>query len=173
MICLKASDDRYVENDIFNHSSCFILKIGKSKANKNLPAGISGRNGVENEILVGEDSLETFGSSLGTEETNRCRFCGLFSVRSLLTLHYKNIFRQLVHFRIFFFSLVISTWTFTLHEHTDIPGLLQSFNLLNLTVVPSVYLKVVLDKLLNATRLSINGYFAVSIVEHIKRIFYI
>ncbi|NXC79746.1 NPAT protein, partial [Cercotrichas coryphoeus] len=45
---------------------------GKSKANKNLPAGISGRNGVENEILVGEDSLETFGSSLGTEETNRC-----------------------------------------------------------------------------------------------------
>ncbi|XP_014733130.1 PREDICTED: protein NPAT isoform X2 [Sturnus vulgaris] len=45
---------------------------GKSKVNKNLPAGISGRNGVENEILVGEDSLETFGSSLGTEETNRC-----------------------------------------------------------------------------------------------------
>ncbi|NWY46405.1 NPAT protein, partial [Sylvia atricapilla] len=46
--------------------------VGKSKVNKNLPAGISGRNGVENEILVGEDSLETFGSSLGTEETNRC-----------------------------------------------------------------------------------------------------
>ncbi|XP_023775865.1 protein NPAT isoform X1 [Cyanistes caeruleus] len=45
---------------------------GKSKVNKNLPAGVSGRNGVENEILVGEDSLETFGSSLGTEETNRC-----------------------------------------------------------------------------------------------------
>ncbi|NWS01945.1 NPAT protein, partial [Motacilla alba] len=45
---------------------------GKSKVNKNLPAGISGRNGVENEILVPEDSLETFGSSLGTEETNRC-----------------------------------------------------------------------------------------------------
>ncbi|NWW35186.1 NPAT protein, partial [Panurus biarmicus] len=45
---------------------------GKNKVNKNLPAGISGRNGVENEILVGEDSLETFGSSLGTEETNRC-----------------------------------------------------------------------------------------------------
>ncbi|NXB82247.1 NPAT protein, partial [Donacobius atricapilla] len=45
---------------------------GKSKVNKNLPAGISGRNGEENEILVGEDSLETFGSSLGTEETNRC-----------------------------------------------------------------------------------------------------
>ncbi|XP_068037481.1 protein NPAT isoform X3 [Anomalospiza imberbis] len=45
---------------------------GKSKVNKNLPAGISGRNGVENEILVAEDSLETFGSSLGTEETNRC-----------------------------------------------------------------------------------------------------
>ncbi|NWZ63137.1 NPAT protein, partial [Acrocephalus arundinaceus] len=49
---------------------CF--DYGKSKVNKNLPAGISGRNGVENEILVGEDSLETFGSSLGTEETNRC-----------------------------------------------------------------------------------------------------
>ncbi|NWZ44168.1 NPAT protein, partial [Brachypodius atriceps] len=49
---------------------CF--EYGKSKVNKNLPAGISGRNGVENEILVGEDSLETFGSSLGTEETNRC-----------------------------------------------------------------------------------------------------
>ncbi|NWV76397.1 NPAT protein, partial [Dasyornis broadbenti] len=45
---------------------------GKSKVNKNSPAGISGRNGVENEILVGEDSLETFESSLGTEETNRC-----------------------------------------------------------------------------------------------------
>ncbi|NWV27416.1 NPAT protein, partial [Origma solitaria] len=45
---------------------------GKSKVNKNLPAGISGRSGVENEILVGEDSLETFESSLGTEETNRC-----------------------------------------------------------------------------------------------------
>ncbi|NWV65651.1 NPAT protein, partial [Malurus elegans] len=45
---------------------------GKSKVNKNLPPGISGRNGVENEILVGEDSLETFESSLGTEETNRC-----------------------------------------------------------------------------------------------------
>ncbi|NXF07644.1 NPAT protein, partial [Smithornis capensis] len=45
---------------------------GKSKVNKNLPAGISGRSGVENEILVGEDSLETFESSLGTEETSRC-----------------------------------------------------------------------------------------------------
>ncbi|XP_064501306.1 protein NPAT isoform X2 [Pseudopipra pipra] len=45
---------------------------GKSKVNKNLPAGISGRSGVENEILVGEDSLETFGSSLGTEESSRC-----------------------------------------------------------------------------------------------------
>ncbi|XP_059322496.1 protein NPAT [Ammospiza nelsoni] len=49
---------------------CF--DYGKSKVNKNLPGGISGRNGVENEILVAEDSLETFGSSLGTEETNRC-----------------------------------------------------------------------------------------------------
>ncbi|NXO33380.1 NPAT protein, partial [Locustella ochotensis] len=48
---------------------CF--DYGKSKVNKNLPGGISGRNGEENEILVGEDSLETFGSSLGTEETNR------------------------------------------------------------------------------------------------------
>ncbi|NWX37980.1 NPAT protein, partial [Notiomystis cincta] len=46
---------------------------GKSKVNKNLPAGISGRTGVENEILVGDDSLETFGTSLGTEETNRCQ----------------------------------------------------------------------------------------------------
>ncbi|XP_071410841.1 protein NPAT isoform X2 [Pithys albifrons albifrons] len=45
---------------------------GKSKVNKNLPAGISGRSGVENEILVGEDSLETFESSLGTEESSRC-----------------------------------------------------------------------------------------------------
>ncbi|NXC60575.1 NPAT protein, partial [Aleadryas rufinucha] len=45
---------------------------GKNKVNKNLPAGISGRNGVENEILVGENSLETLESSLGTEETNRC-----------------------------------------------------------------------------------------------------
>ncbi|NXD22044.1 NPAT protein, partial [Spelaeornis formosus] len=45
---------------------------GKSKVNKNLPAGIPGQNGVENEILVGENSLETFGSSLGTEDTNRC-----------------------------------------------------------------------------------------------------
>ncbi|NWI56486.1 NPAT protein, partial [Calyptomena viridis] len=45
---------------------------GRSKVNKNLPAGVSGRSGVENEILVGEDSLETFGSSLGTEETSRC-----------------------------------------------------------------------------------------------------
>ncbi|RLW08320.1 hypothetical protein DV515_00003321 [Chloebia gouldiae] len=66
------SDDMYVENYIFNQSSCFILKIGKNKVNKNLPAGISGRNGVENDILVPEDSLETFGSSLGTEETNTC-----------------------------------------------------------------------------------------------------
>ncbi|NXP90842.1 NPAT protein, partial [Passerina amoena] len=53
--------------DLFD---CF--DYGKSKINKNLPAGISGQNGVENEILVAEDSLETFGSSLGTEETNRC-----------------------------------------------------------------------------------------------------
>ncbi|NWY27552.1 NPAT protein, partial [Pheucticus melanocephalus] len=53
--------------DLFD---CF--DYGKSKVNKNLPAGISGQNGVENEILVAEDSLETFGSSLGTEETNRC-----------------------------------------------------------------------------------------------------
>lgn len=46
-------------------------------------------------------------------------------------------------------------WTFTLHEHTDTHGLLESFSLLNLTVAPSVYLKGVLDKLLNATRLNI------------------
>lgn len=171
MIHLKGSDDICVENYIFNHSSCFVLKIGKSKVNKNLPAGISGRNGVENEILVGEDSLETFGSSLETEETNRCRFA-FFSQISLLTFHYENIFRQFVHFK-FFSSLVISMWTFTLQEHTDAPVLLQSFNLLNLTVVPSVYLKAVLDKLLNETRMSVNGYFAVSSVEHTKRIFYI
>lgn len=101
MVHLK--DDMYVENYIFNHSSCSILKIGKSKVNKNLPAGVSGRNGVENEILVGEDSLETFGSSLGTEETNRCRFLFFLSKISLLTFHYENIFRQFVHFRIFFF----------------------------------------------------------------------
>uniref|UniRef100_A0A8C3U0M7 Nuclear protein, coactivator of histone transcription n=1 Tax=Catharus ustulatus TaxID=91951 RepID=A0A8C3U0M7_CATUS len=67
---------------------------GKSKVNKNLPAGISGRNGVENEILVGEDSLETFGSSLGAEETNRCRFLFFLSKISVLTFHYENIFRQ-------------------------------------------------------------------------------
>lgn len=64
-------------------------------------------------------------------------------------------------------------WTFTLHEHTYTPGLLQSFSLLHLKVVPSVYLKVVLDMLLNASRLSMNGYFAVSIVEHRNRLFYI
>lgn len=78
MVHLKGSDDMHVENYIFNHFSCFILKIGKSKVNKNLPGGISGRNGVENEILVAEDSLETFGSSLGTEETNRCMVLVLF-----------------------------------------------------------------------------------------------
>lgn len=64
-------------------------------------------------------------------------------------------------------------WTFTLYEHTDTPDLLQSFSLLNLTVILSVCFKIVLDKLLSASRLSIKGYFAVSIGEHIKRIFYI
>ncbi|KAF2973692.1 hypothetical protein EK904_004534, partial [Melospiza melodia maxima] len=44
---------------------CF--DYGKSKVNKNLPGGISGRNGVENEILVAEDSLETFGSDNSRE----------------------------------------------------------------------------------------------------------
>ncbi|XP_009067640.1 PREDICTED: protein NPAT, partial [Acanthisitta chloris] len=49
-----------------------LFDYGKSKVNKTLPAGISGQSGVENGILVGEDSLETFESSLGTEETSRC-----------------------------------------------------------------------------------------------------
>ncbi|NWQ76796.1 NPAT protein, partial [Columbina picui] len=49
-----------------------LFDYGRSKVNKNLPAGISGQNGVENAVLVEEDNLETLGSSLGTEETNRC-----------------------------------------------------------------------------------------------------
>ncbi|NWS74311.1 NPAT protein, partial [Crotophaga sulcirostris] len=49
-----------------------LFDYGKSKVNKNLPAGISGQSGVENAILVDEDNLETLESSLGTEETNRC-----------------------------------------------------------------------------------------------------
>ncbi|NXW94652.1 NPAT protein, partial [Alopecoenas beccarii] len=49
-----------------------LFDYGRSKANKNLPAGISGQNGVENAILVEEDNLETLGNSLGTEETSRC-----------------------------------------------------------------------------------------------------
>ncbi|XP_065687585.2 protein NPAT isoform X2 [Patagioenas fasciata] len=49
-----------------------LFDYGKSKVNKNLPAGISGQNGVENAILVEEDNLETLGSSLETEETSRC-----------------------------------------------------------------------------------------------------
>ncbi|KFO06379.1 Protein NPAT, partial [Balearica regulorum gibbericeps] len=48
-----------------------LFDYGKSKVNKNLPAGISGQSGVENAILVDEDNLETLESSLGTEET-RC-----------------------------------------------------------------------------------------------------
>ncbi|KFO72898.1 Protein NPAT, partial [Cuculus canorus] len=49
-----------------------LFDYGKSKVNKNLPAGISGQSGVENAILVDEDNLETLESSLGTEETSRC-----------------------------------------------------------------------------------------------------
>lgn len=46
-----------------------------------MPAGISGQSGVENTILVDADNLETLESSLGTEETSKCRFgCFLFSV---------------------------------------------------------------------------------------------
>lgn len=58
---------------IFNHSYCFLFKIGKNKVNKNLPAGISGQSGVENGILVDEDNLETLESSLGTEDSSICR----------------------------------------------------------------------------------------------------
>ncbi|NXW99691.1 NPAT protein, partial [Larus smithsonianus] len=49
-----------------------LFDYGRNKANKNLPAGISGQSGVENAILVDEDNLETLESSLGTEETSRC-----------------------------------------------------------------------------------------------------
>ncbi|KAM6094191.1 protein NPAT isoform 4-T4 [Chlamydotis macqueenii] len=49
-----------------------LFDYGKSKVNKNLPAGVSGQSGVENAILVDEDNLETLESSLGTEETSRC-----------------------------------------------------------------------------------------------------
>ncbi|XP_075274499.1 protein NPAT isoform X1 [Opisthocomus hoazin] len=49
-----------------------LFDYGKSKVNKNLPAGISGQSGVENTILVDEDNLETLESSLGTEDTSRC-----------------------------------------------------------------------------------------------------
>ncbi|XP_010182289.1 PREDICTED: protein NPAT, partial [Mesitornis unicolor] len=46
-----------------------LFDYGKSKVNKNLPAG---QSGVENAILVDEDNLETLESSLGAEETGRC-----------------------------------------------------------------------------------------------------
>ncbi|XP_054020606.1 protein NPAT isoform X1 [Dryobates pubescens] len=49
-----------------------LFDYGKSKVNKNLPAGISGHSGVENAILVDEDNLETLENSLGAEETSRC-----------------------------------------------------------------------------------------------------
>ncbi|NWX49529.1 NPAT protein, partial [Steatornis caripensis] len=49
-----------------------LFDYGRSKVNKNLPAGVSGQSGVENAILVDEDNLETLESSLGTEETSRC-----------------------------------------------------------------------------------------------------
>ncbi|NXY88375.1 NPAT protein, partial [Alcedo cyanopectus] len=53
-----------------------LFDYGRNKVNKNLPTGISGQSGVENSILVDEDNLETLESSLGTEETSRCRFVG-------------------------------------------------------------------------------------------------
>ncbi|XP_008935142.1 PREDICTED: protein NPAT, partial [Merops nubicus] len=49
-----------------------LFDYGKSKVNKNLPAGISDQNGVENAVLVDENNLETLESSLGTEESSRC-----------------------------------------------------------------------------------------------------
>ncbi|XP_057255702.1 protein NPAT isoform X2 [Pezoporus wallicus] len=49
-----------------------LFDYGKSKVNKNLPAGISGQSGVENGILVDEDNLETLESSLGTEDSSIC-----------------------------------------------------------------------------------------------------
>ncbi|XP_071590996.1 protein NPAT isoform X2 [Heliangelus exortis] len=49
-----------------------LFDYGKSKVNKNLPAGVSGQSGVENAILMNEDNLETLESSLGTEEATRC-----------------------------------------------------------------------------------------------------
>ncbi|XP_030331996.1 protein NPAT isoform X2 [Strigops habroptila] len=49
-----------------------LFDYGKSKVNKNLPAGISGQTGVENAILVNEDNLETLESSLGTEDSSIC-----------------------------------------------------------------------------------------------------
>ncbi|KAM9245411.1 protein NPAT [Leptosomus discolor] len=49
-----------------------LFDYGKSKVNKNLPAGISGQSGVENAILVDEDNLETLECSLGTEEMTKC-----------------------------------------------------------------------------------------------------
>ncbi|NWR60347.1 NPAT protein, partial [Bucorvus abyssinicus] len=49
-----------------------LFDYGRSKVNKNLPAGVSGQSGVENAILMDEDNLETLESCLGTEETSRC-----------------------------------------------------------------------------------------------------
>ncbi|NXA38832.1 NPAT protein, partial [Eudromia elegans] len=48
-----------------------LFDYGKSKVNKNLPAGISGQTGPDT-ILVDENNLETLESSLGTEETSKC-----------------------------------------------------------------------------------------------------
>lgn len=109
------------------------LKIGKSKVNKNLPAGISGQSGVENAILVDEDNLETLESSLGTEETSRCRLDFFFSKvsSSLFTFHCESIFRQFVCSKIFLFSVTIPSLTFTLREYKDTCSLLERFSLLN------------------------------------------
>uniref|UniRef100_A0A8C4UYS2 Nuclear protein, coactivator of histone transcription n=1 Tax=Falco tinnunculus TaxID=100819 RepID=A0A8C4UYS2_FALTI len=60
-----------------------LFDYGKSKVNKNLPAGISGQSGVENAVLVDEDNLETLESSLGTEESDNSReslFCKGFQL---------------------------------------------------------------------------------------------
>uniref|UniRef100_A0A672UPG0 Nuclear protein, coactivator of histone transcription n=1 Tax=Strigops habroptila TaxID=2489341 RepID=A0A672UPG0_STRHB len=49
-----------------------LFDYGKSKVNKNLPAGISGQTGVENAILVNEDNLETLESD-NSRESLSCK----------------------------------------------------------------------------------------------------
>lgn len=85
-----------------------------------------------------EDNLESLESSLGTEETSKYRFvCSCFfpsfPLESLLVCSFfiMRVFSDnpIVHFKIFIFSVVM----FTLHGHTHVPGLVESFRLLNLT----------------------------------------